>query len=852
MESSDIILTELDNVEEIPVEPHTETPALSAENDALIHVCRSLMESKRFEAVQRLLGDALTKYRGQSGQITSVDGLVVLREMVELYKHVAALISRDVADQESKADSSSADAQVVALRAQFPLELMLSGAREYFQAAKKILSPDEPSIVQAGNDLAEMLSSSGQDEEAGMLYRFCLRQLEKDLGDYHPDTIASLEVLTSYYSDLKKWPESVILLGKTQNAYKKLLKTLPLASTSSATSPTNIMSERELEMKIVSLDSKISDILIEENYCFAAEPYLKDKCTRMNHLYGELHMDTIQSNIDLATNCIESSKFSCAEQLLTDSLSLLTRLMLETTGNTGDTSTLSLLQRKQLSTMNDLAVLYDNTFDYSKSQTLHEDCIRQRVLVLGKQHPDTLQSMVNFGNMLTESGKNDQAEIVLKDSLAGYLLVISQLPDNVSIDVVDVHRMHSDGNLCLPSFAMSAIFDGLVASVESLFSFYSSLGQTDAASECLVKTLNVLVGSIHIGCSHHSTLALKLLYVKGLIEFSSKTEEIDNLCKELISLLQPKISNYLSKQQLQQLDNAINNNNNISNDINDDVTRAFTQLFEAYMLSAKFYSNLNLVSEEIKMVELCLEARKQYLTDILHMSAYSNLTSKSSSAISFDSNEISFDLTDECAILTTLLPATQEEISYHQIQTQLLDLYIAQQEFEKAVNLSSDCIGFTIRVYGEHAAQSLPFYKAHADSLRSIGRLLEAEESLIASFEICKVLYGEKDINTLSVMISLASVFSEQRKFDTAYELFDVCFNISSSLFGQNDIRSLGIVNNMAICSVELNDMDRAKAQFDDCIASGSEKYGSDNEKVKEWIRDRDRYLPPAGCCAIS
>ena len=68
-------------------------------------------------------------------------------------------------------------------------------AEKAYQYAKKHLGRQNPSILQALNNLAILYDSQGRYAEAEPLYKEALQLRKKELGKEHPDTLTSIKDL---------------------------------------------------------------------------------------------------------------------------------------------------------------------------------------------------------------------------------------------------------------------------------------------------------------------------------------------------------------------------------------------------------------------------------------------------------------------------------------------------------------------------------------------------------------------------------------------------------------------------------------------------------------------------------
>jgi len=89
-----------------------------------------------------------------------------------------------------------------------------------------------------------------------------------------------------------------------------------------------------------------------------------------------------------------------------------------------------------LSTHTPSAISFANKGEYDRASTLFEDCVNLRKLVLGDDHPDTLQSLSNLAILFANNGEYDRALPSLKIALtygSGFLMRTTQTRSNHSV-----------------------------------------------------------------------------------------------------------------------------------------------------------------------------------------------------------------------------------------------------------------------------------------------------------------------------------------------------------------------------------------------------------------------------------
>ena len=74
-----------------------------------------------------------------------------------------------------------------------------------------------------------------------------------------------------------------------------------------------------------------------------------------------------------------------------------------------------------LTSMGNLAVLYQNTGRAAEAVALYAECLAARRRVLGDEHTETLTSMYNLAGLYAKTGRVAEAAVLYEENLRGLL-----------------------------------------------------------------------------------------------------------------------------------------------------------------------------------------------------------------------------------------------------------------------------------------------------------------------------------------------------------------------------------------------------------------------------------------------
>ncbi|PVH75932.1 FabD/lysophospholipase-like protein, partial [Cadophora sp. DSE1049] len=154
----------------------------------------------------------------------------------------------------------------------------------------------------------------------------------------------------------------------------------------------------------IDLAWKVGNCLDSDGRWKEAEALLVQVTNFRKKVLGEEHPDTLTSMNNLARLFQSQGKYEAAEPLYQETLRLRKKVLGEEHPDT-------------LVSINNLARLFDSQGKYEAAEPLYQETLRLRKKVLGEEHPDTLVSMNNLARLFQSQGKYEAAESLYKEML---------------------------------------------------------------------------------------------------------------------------------------------------------------------------------------------------------------------------------------------------------------------------------------------------------------------------------------------------------------------------------------------------------------------------------------------------
>ncbi len=257
-------------------------------------------------------------------------------------------------------------------------------ATECYELCQRNFGDQHAETLASLNNLAILNSDIGDYPRAEPLFQLALKIKQDMLGDKHPETMTSLNSLAKLYSDMGDY-------NRAKPLYQQVLKirqeVLGDQHPDTATSTNNL----------AGLYHAIGDYP-------RAEPLLQQALKIRQDLLGDQHPDTATSLNNLAGLYQAMGDYPRAEPLFQLALKIRQDVL-------GD-------QHPDIAaSLNNLADLYHAMGDYTQAEPLLQQALKIRQDVLGDQHSDTATSINNLAALYRTMGDYPQAEPLYQQAL---------------------------------------------------------------------------------------------------------------------------------------------------------------------------------------------------------------------------------------------------------------------------------------------------------------------------------------------------------------------------------------------------------------------------------------------------
>ena len=297
----------------------------------------------------------------------------------------------------------------------------------HFRRTEKILGKEHPSTLKSMNNLASVLSSQGNYEEAERIHRQALALYETVLGKEHPSTLTSMNNLASVLSSQGKYEEAERIHRQALALRERVLGKEYPSSLGSMNNLASVLSSQgkyeeaeEIYRQALALRERVlgkehpstlgsinnlASVLSRQGNYEEAERIHRQALALKETVLGKEHPKTLTSMNNLASVLSSQGKYEEAERIHRQALAL-------------KETVLGKEHPKTLTSMNNLASVLSSQGKYEEAERIHRQALALRERVLGKEHPDTLESMNNLAEMLSSQGNYEEAERIYRQALA--------------------------------------------------------------------------------------------------------------------------------------------------------------------------------------------------------------------------------------------------------------------------------------------------------------------------------------------------------------------------------------------------------------------------------------------------
>ncbi len=284
---------------------------------------------------------------------------------------------------------------------------------------RRILGDWSPDTLASISSLGTALERQGKYSQAEPLYVKTLEAQRRVLGESHVETLSSMKGLAAVLYGQGKYAQAEVLLARVLAVGRRLLgeehleTAVSMGNLAAAYHVQGKYGEAEpLYAKAIEIftrmageeypDSLKFNINLAELYgaqgkYAQSEPLYTKALQTQRRLLGENHRSTIYTMNSLAELHVNQGKFWQAEQLYTKALEASRKVFNEEHPFT-------------LISLNGLAEVYYSQHKYAQAEVLLVKVWKVRRRVLGEDHPETLTTMSDLGRLYTELGKYEQAE----------------------------------------------------------------------------------------------------------------------------------------------------------------------------------------------------------------------------------------------------------------------------------------------------------------------------------------------------------------------------------------------------------------------------------------------------------
>jgi serine/threonine protein kinase len=232
--------------------------------------------------------------------------------------------------------------------------------------------------------LATSYSALGLLDRAMPLQQQALATRRRELGDEHPDTLASVESMGALLN----------AQGKSDEAEPYFRKNLAIRRRKLGSDhPQTLESLADLGMTL-DYEGKLDE----------AEPLAREALEKRRRVLGPDDKMTLSSIASMASVLLDQGKPKLAEPLFREVLERTRRVLGEDDPQT-------------MNAMNDLGALFMQEGRPRDAEPYFRGAWESHRRLQGDEHPDTLQSLGNLGGVLLVEGKFSQAEPVLRDAI---------------------------------------------------------------------------------------------------------------------------------------------------------------------------------------------------------------------------------------------------------------------------------------------------------------------------------------------------------------------------------------------------------------------------------------------------
>ena len=247
---------------------------------------------------------------------------------------------------------------------------------------KQVFGKEHPDTLTSMNNLSSTYWNQGRWRDTEVLETQALESRKRILGKEHSDTLTSMSNLSSIYGDQGRWQESEALGLQVLETYKQILGGDNLNTLGSMDNlATNHQNQGRWE---------------------EAEVLQKQVLGSRKRILGEEHPDTLTSMVNLASTHRNQGRLGEVEVLQEQVLESRKRILGEEHPDT-------------FPILDNLALAYQTNGKFYEAERLQLQAMESRKKVFGPEHPDTLASMENLASVFMGLNRWQEAEKLEKE-----------------------------------------------------------------------------------------------------------------------------------------------------------------------------------------------------------------------------------------------------------------------------------------------------------------------------------------------------------------------------------------------------------------------------------------------------
>ncbi len=390
---------------------------------------------------------------------------------------------------------------------------------------RRELGEEHPDTLASMNSLAILYWNQGRYDEAEALCVTTLEIRRHILGEEDPTTLGSMNLLAIVYVDQGRFDEAEQLQLKTLEIKERVLGQEHRSTLASIHNLAHLYwnqgryDEAEpLHVKTLQIQKRVLGVehpttldsmnglallYVDQGRYDDAEALYVNMLEIQNRILGEEHPDTLRSKGNLAGLYWNQSRYDEAEPLFVTTLEIKTRV-------------LGAEHPETLRSMGDLATLYRRQNRYDEAQPLYLQALEIKKRVLGEEHPSTLDSTNNLANLYRAQGRYDEAEPLQVKTLEIRKRVLGEEHPVTLFSMINLARLYFDQERfeeadALQAQAVDASRRAWPEGTWFTGAFRASHGRTSLAlhqyreaEEALVEAHEILIASL--GSDHEWTI----------------------------------------------------------------------------------------------------------------------------------------------------------------------------------------------------------------------------------------------------------------------------------------------------------------------------------------------------------